>query len=113
MFTGFDPENLEELARCGHAARAAVLETPLPAPVRDAVLAAYERLCERLGREPALGGSLVGHGRRSARGLVRRRRRDVPERARREALLRAVHACCASLFTDRAISYRARLGYDH
>ena len=31
----------------------------------------------------------------------------------RDALLRAVHACCASLFTDRAISYRARLGYDH
>ena len=28
------------------------------------------------------------------------------------ALLRAVHQCFASLFTDRAISYRARLGYD-
>ena len=23
-----------------------------------------------------------------------------------------MHACCSSLFTDRAISYRARLGYD-
>ena len=44
-----NPENLEELARRGHAARAAVLDTPLPAPVRDAVLAAYERLCERIG----------------------------------------------------------------
>ena len=30
----------------------------------------------------------------------------------REGLLRAVHQCFASLFTDRAISYRARLGYD-
>ena len=30
----------------------------------------------------------------------------------REGLLRAVHACYSSLFTDRAISYRARLGYD-
>ncbi len=28
-----------------------------------------------------------------------------------EALLRAVHKCFASLFTDRAISYRARQGY--
>src|ERR1041385_7678663 len=28
-------------------------------------------------------------------------------------MLRAVHQCFASLFTDRAISYRARLGYDH
>ena len=32
--------------------------------------------------------------------------------AEREGLLRAVQACFASLFTDRAISYRARLGYD-
>jgi pyruvate, water dikinase len=30
----------------------------------------------------------------------------------REGLLRAVQACYSSLFTDRAISYRARLGYD-
>jgi pyruvate, water dikinase len=28
-----------------------------------------------------------------------------------DALLRAVHQCFASLFTDRAISYRARQGY--
>lgn len=31
----------------------------------------------------------------------------------REGLVRAVRACFASLFTDRAINYRARLGYDH
>ncbi len=31
----------------------------------------------------------------------------------REALLGAVQACFASLFTERAISYRARLGCDH
>jgi phosphoenolpyruvate synthase/pyruvate phosphate dikinase len=30
----------------------------------------------------------------------------------REGLLRAVQACYSSLFTDRAISHRARLGYD-
>ena len=30
----------------------------------------------------------------------------------RDGLLRAVQACYSSLFTDRAISYRARLGYD-
>jgi pyruvate,water dikinase len=29
-----------------------------------------------------------------------------------EALIRAVHNCYASLFTDRAINYRAKLGYD-
>jgi pyruvate,water dikinase len=113
LLTGLNPENLDELARYGHAARAAVLDTPLPAPLRDAVLAAYERLCERIGYEPALAV------RSSATA------EDLPEASfagaaetflnvrGRDALLRAVNACCASLFTDRAISYRARLGYDH
>ena len=31
----------------------------------------------------------------------------------REALVRAVHACYSSLFTDRAISYREDKGFDH
>jgi pyruvate,water dikinase len=111
IFTGFDAEDLEELARRGAAARAAVLDTPLPSEIRDAVLAGYDRLSSRLGREPevAVRSSATAE--------------DLPEASfagaaetflnvrGREALLRAVHACCASLFTDRAISYRARHGF--
>jgi pyruvate,water dikinase len=112
IFGDFDPEDLEELARRGHAARAAVLETPLPDDLRTAIAAAYDRLSARLGREPELAV------RSSATA------EDLPEASfagaaetflnvrGREGLLRAVHACCSSLFTDRAISYRARLGYD-
>ncbi|MFY9822987.1 MAG: phosphoenolpyruvate synthase, partial [Thermoanaerobaculia bacterium] len=74
--------------------------------------AAYDRLCQRLGREPELAV------RSSATA------EDLPEASfagaaetflnvrGRDGLLRAVQACCSSLFTDRAISYRARLGYD-
>ncbi len=112
IFSNFDPEDVSELAIRGHAARAAVLETPLPDELRVAVIAAYDRLCARLGREPELAV------RSSATA------EDLPEASfagaaetflnvrGREALLRAVQACCASLFTDRAINYRARLGYD-
>jgi pyruvate, water dikinase len=112
IFSPFDPEDLEELARRGQAARAAVLATPLPGELQAAVLAAYDRLCRRLGREPELAV------RSSATA------EDLPEASfagaaetflnvrGREGLLRAVQACCSSLFTDRAISYRARLGYD-
>lgn len=112
IFSNFDPEDISELAIRGHAARAAVLETPLPDELRAAIIAAYDRLCTRLGREPELAV------RSSATA------EDLPEASfagaaetflnvrGREALLRAVQACCASLFTDRAISYRARLGYD-
>jgi pyruvate,water dikinase len=112
IFDGLDAENLAELSRRGDAARAAVLETPIPADLRAAILAGYDRLCARLGREPELAV------RSSATA------EDLPEASfagaaetflnvrGREGLLRAVHACYSSLFTDRAISYRARLGYD-
>jgi pyruvate,water dikinase len=112
IFSSLDAENLEQLSRVGHAARAAVLETPLPDGLRAAIVAAYDRLCRRAGREPEMAV------RSSATA------EDLPEASfagaaetflnvrGREGLLRAVQACYSSLFTDRAISYRARLGYD-
>lgn len=112
LVSDFDHEDLEELRRRGHAARVAILDMPLPKELRNAITTAYERLCKRLGYEPALAV------RSSATA------EDLPEASfagaaetflnvrGREALLRAVHMCFASLFTDRAISYRARLGYD-
>lgn len=113
LVSDFDPEDVEELRRRGHAARVAILDTPLPKELRDAVIVAYEQLCQRLGYEPELAV------RSSATA------EDLPEASfagaaetflnvrGSAALLRAVHLCFASLFTDRAISYRARLGYDH
>jgi pyruvate,water dikinase len=113
LVSDFDHEDVEELRRRGHAARVAILDMPLPKELSEAITSAYEQLCQRLGREPELAV------RSSATA------EDLPEASfagaaetflnvrGRAALLRAVHQCFASLFTDRAISYRARLGYDH
>jgi pyruvate,water dikinase len=112
LVSDFDVEDVEELKERGHAARVAILDMPLPKNLRTAIIEAYEQLCKRLGYEPELAV------RSSATA------EDLPEASfagaaetflnirGREALLRAVHQCFASLFTDRAISYRARLGYD-
>src|SRR4029079_2139178 len=105
-------EDVSELSTRGHAARVAVLDTPLPKELREAITGAYDKLSARLGREPELAV------RSSATA------EDLPEASfagaaetflnvrGHAALMRAVHQCFASLFTDRAISYRARLGYD-
>ncbi len=112
LVSDFDAEDVAELKRRGHAARVAVLDMPLPKQLRDAIIDAYEQLCARLGYEPdmAVRSSATAE--------------DLPEASfagaaetflnvrGRTPLLRAVHQCFASLFTDRAISYRARLGYD-
>src|ERR1019366_7795685 len=110
-FANLDAENLEQLAEKGHEARARILETPLPEDLQSAIRKAYRALVGRLGREAELAV-------RSSASAE-----DLPEASfagaaetflnvrGEEALLRAVHQCFASLFTDRAISYRARQGY--
>jgi pyruvate,water dikinase len=112
IFTGLNHEDVSQLAQRAAQARAAVLETSIPADIQSTAAEAYQRLCQRLGREPELAV------RSSATA------EDLPEASfagaaetflnvrGRDGLLRAIHACFASLFTDRAISYRARLGYD-
>jgi pyruvate,water dikinase len=54
IFGTFDSENLVELSKRGQAARTAVLETPLPEDVTTSILGAYDRLCDRFGREPEM-----------------------------------------------------------
>ena len=111
LFSNFDAEDLQQLAARGHAARTKILQTPFPDDLRAAILEGYRGLVARLGREPELAV-------RSSASAE-----DLPEASfagaaetflnvrGEEALLRAMHQCFASLFTDRAISYRARQGY--
>ena len=107
-----DPEDLQQLASAGHVARSSILETPLPEEVRLSISGAYKELLQRIGREVELAV-------RSSASAE-----DLPEASfagaaetflnirGEEALLRSVHQCFASLFTDRSISYRARQGFD-
>ena len=113
ILSGLDPDDTAELQKRGQEARAAVLETALPEEINEEFLAAYGRLCERSGREPELAV------RSSATA------EDLPEASfagasetflnvrGRGDLLKAIHNCFASLFTDRAINYRTRLGFDN
>jgi len=110
-FASLDPENLEQLAAKGHEARTKILKTPLPEVLQSSIRDSYRALASRMGRETELAV-------RSSASAE-----DLPEASfagaaetflnvrGEEALLRAVHQCFASLFTDRAISYRARQGY--
>lgn len=112
IFSRINPEDLDQLAAAGHAARTRILETPLPEELKEAILAAYRDLIARLGREP----ELAVRSSASAEDLPEASFAGAAEtflNVRGDAaLLQAVHQCFASLFTDRAISYRARQGYD-
>lgn len=110
-FADVDPNCLEKLAETGHKVRSLILGTPLPDVLRGAILNGYRRLLERTGHQT----SVAVRSSASAEDLPEASFAGAAEtflNVRGEnALLAAVHQCFASLFTDRAINYRARQGY--
>ncbi|WP_406209332.1 phosphoenolpyruvate synthase [Kitasatospora sp. NBC_01560] len=101
------------LDEVGATIRAAMLSTPLPPALEEELAEAYARLGREAGREDpdvAVRSSATAE--------------DLPEASfagqqdtylnvrGREALLDACRRCYASLFTDRAIDYRERMGFD-
>ena len=113
ILTGLDMTVVSDLQERERRARAAVLGVPLPAELVEAIRTAYAEL------ERAYGPLCDVAVRSSATA------EDLPEASvagQQEtflnvrgptALLDAVHRCLASLFTDRAISYRTQFGFAH
>jgi pyruvate,water dikinase len=112
LLSDFDYNNTAELQRRGQEARSAILRARIPDDLRTDFESAYLRLSARIGRESELAV------RSSATA------EDLPEASFAGAaetflnvrgcdeLIKAIHHCFASLYTDRAISYRAQLGFD-
>jgi pyruvate,water dikinase len=102
------------LAETGQAIRRAFLRGEWPEKTARAIASAYAELCKRAGKENA---DVAVRSSATAE--------DLPEASfagqqesflnirGEEALLDACRRCYASLFTDRAISYRQAKGFDH
>lgn len=113
LMAGLDHENIKALNTAGREARALMLDTPLPPEVNDAILEAYRRLTERTHRscEVAVRSSATAEDLPDASFAGQQ---DTILNVRGEdRLIEACHTCFASLWTDRAISYRAARGFDH
>jgi pyruvate,water dikinase len=111
---GLDSEDVSELARRGQLVRRLVLGAELPPELATAVLGAYRELSRREGEEAsdvAVRSSATAEDlpQASFAGQQETYLNVVGE----AELLEACRRCYASLFTDRAIAYRARQGFDH
>jgi len=105
--------DLAALRAAAAAVRRLILERELPPEIAGEIRAAYRRLASEGGGEPTVAV------RSSATA------EDLPEASfagqhesflgvrGEEALLDSCRACLASLFTDRAVSYRLDQGFDH
>src|SRR3989344_1509681 len=110
---GLNTRNLSELSRCGKLIREKMRATPLPADLEKAISEAYTQMEQQYGKntdvavrssataEDLPGASFAGE---HETYLNIRGAKDV---------IRATIWAMASLFTDRAISYRADNGFAH
>jgi pyruvate,water dikinase len=114
LLKGLDVNDLDELARVGSEARNLMLETPFPKEVETAIFEAYEKLGTRIGKktfEVAVRSSATAEDLPDASFAGQQ---DTILNVRgEEQLIKACHECYASLWTDRAISYRTAKGFDH
>ncbi|AFZ14561.1 phosphoenolpyruvate synthase [Crinalium epipsammum PCC 9333] len=113
LFADLDVEDVNNLRQRGKQARSLILNTPFPQDLQDAIAKNYQTMCDRYGidTEVAVRSSATAE--------------DLPDASfagQQETylhiqgikdVLEACHKCFASLFTDRAISYRHLKDFDH
>lgn len=114
LLKGLDVNDLEELARVGAEARRLMIETPFPKKAEAAIIESYHRLGERIGKknpEVAVRSSATAEDLPDASFAGQQ---DTILNVKGESsLIEACKVCYASLWTDRAISYRTAKGFDH
>ncbi len=106
-----DINDVAELAKRGRSVREAILDTPLPPPLDAAVRSAWRAMTDDPDTAFAVRSSATAE--------------DLPEASFAgqqetllnvvgiDAIIRAIHEVFASLFNDRAISYRVHHGFAH
>jgi pyruvate,water dikinase len=112
ILAGLDTRDIADLQRRGLAARQAILDAELPESLQESILGAYAKLSGGL----AAPADVAVRSSATAEDLP-----DASFAGQQEtylnvqgatALLAACKRCFASLYTDRAISYRVDKGFD-
>ncbi|MBA1146365.1 phosphoenolpyruvate synthase [Ectothiorhodospiraceae bacterium WFHF3C12] len=109
-----DVDDVEALAVTGEKLRNMIIETPFPERLREQIVGAYEELVKRTGKSDL---SVAVRSSATAEDLP-----DASFAGQQETFLNvrgldnvllAIKDVFASLFNDRAISYRVHKGFDH
>ena len=107
---GLQTGDLAALAACGLAIRQQIVSSEMPADLQDQIVTAYEQLGDGLPIDVAVRSSATAEDLPDA-SFAGQQETYLNVRGR-AALLDACRRSFASLFTDRAISYRADKGFD-
>jgi pyruvate,water dikinase len=113
ILSGLDTRDSEQLKHCGLKIRQAIMAAILPPDLEKAITAAYDQLgkgdlhpVDVAVRSSATAEDLPG-------ASFAGQQETYLNVQGHQALLHSCKRCFASLFTDRAISYRVDKGFDH
>ena len=134
IFADLNVDDLDNLHQRGEQARNLILKTPFPVELQQAIANAYFKLGERYRLERQISDRVIPIQKKR----VQRKGQNIDVAVRSSAtaedlpdasfagqqetylnvsgiqnVLAACHKCFASIFTDRAISYRTIKGFDH
>ncbi len=113
LLRGLDTHNFPDLQARGRAVRESILSAEMPSDLAEAVRVAYRELGQKYGgdNEVAVRSSATAEDLPGA-SFAGQQETYLNVRGE-EAVVVAVKKCFASLFTDRAISYRQDKGFAH
>ncbi|HVS75684.1 MAG TPA: PEP/pyruvate-binding domain-containing protein, partial [Steroidobacteraceae bacterium] len=107
---GLHADDMEDLARRGRRAREIVYGAPLPDELRSEILDAYRALRAEYGQEVAVAVRSSATAEDLPTASFAGQQETFLNVQGQASLALAVRRCFASLFTDRAIHYRATRG---
>jgi pyruvate,water dikinase len=110
---GLDKTDVTDLAKRGRRAREVVYESALPEDVREQIVDAYHQLESEYGHDLSVAIRSSATAEDLPTASFAGQHETFLNVHGSERVLEACRRCFASLFTDRAISYRIDKGFDH
>jgi pyruvate,water dikinase len=111
QLSSLDTTDVEQLQRVGRNIRASILDAKFPPELQAAVSEGYAALCD--GEEVAVAVRSSATAEDLADASFAGQQDTYLNVVGAEKVADSAKRCIASLFTDRAISYRAKKGFDH
>ena len=110
---GLDTHNIEDLQRRGHKVREIIRGCEFPPELKKSIFEAYKKMCKEYGEntDVAVRSSATAEDLPDA-SFAGQQETYLNIRGEHD-LIDACKKCFASLFTNRAISYRVDKGFDH
>jgi pyruvate,water dikinase len=110
---GLDKSNVSDLAARGKRVRELILNAKIPDDLWSEIKSAYDRLGEQYGKDPDVAVRSSASAEDLPTASFAGQQESYLNVRGYDELREACIKCYASLFTDRAISYRIDNGFDH